>query len=405
MYEEITQEYLLRRMLDTARSAASARGESLDTREGSMLWYGSAPASVEAENLYIQLGFILNETFGDTASRPYLIQRAAERGLSPKPASAAVGRGVFGPAGVVVPVDTRFRLEGYYWRVTGQDEEGYLLTCETAGADPNGYTGDLIPVEYVQGLETAQLTEIVIPGEDEENTEAFRARYLASFDMISFGGNVADYLEKVRAQPGVGGVKVYAAWNGNINPADFNVPEGFDAWFSSLEADEAIKAWLVAVSTTAKDGLLTVGGAVRVIIQGADYKAPSAELIEQVQTALDPEQNHGEGLGLAPIGHVVTVRGVEEVPVSVTAILEYDAEWSWEAIRSYVEAEVEAYLLELSKRWQDESGLIVRVAELTARILGLEGVRDVISLTLNGEAQNVTLTGNQIPAKGEVHGA
>ena len=79
MYEGITYEALLNRMLENALSVNS----NLDTREGSIVWYGNAPAAVELQNLYIALDTVLNETFADTASRDYLILRASERGYHP----------------------------------------------------------------------------------------------------------------------------------------------------------------------------------------------------------------------------------------------------------------------------------------------------------------------------------
>ena len=48
---------------------------------------------------------IWNATFADTAPRDYLILRAAERGLSPKPATYAVLRADFNQS---VPIGTRF---------------------------------------------------------------------------------------------------------------------------------------------------------------------------------------------------------------------------------------------------------------------------------------------------------
>ena len=86
MYEAQTYEAILSRML---QKALSING-NLDTREGSLVWCGDAPAAVELQNLYIALDTVLNETFADTATRPYLILRAAERGLKPQPASPAV---------------------------------------------------------------------------------------------------------------------------------------------------------------------------------------------------------------------------------------------------------------------------------------------------------------------------
>lgn len=86
MYEAQTYEAILSRMLQKALSI----NDNLDTREGSLVWCGDAPAAVELQNLYIALDTVLNETFADTATRPYLILRAAERGLKPQPASPAV---------------------------------------------------------------------------------------------------------------------------------------------------------------------------------------------------------------------------------------------------------------------------------------------------------------------------
>lgn len=80
----------------------------------------------------------------------------------------------------------------------------YEITCETAGEAGNDYTGTVIPIEYVDGLETCSISAVVIPGEDEEDTEVFRQRYMDSLNAQAFGGNRADYLEKVNAIPGRG---------------------------------------------------------------------------------------------------------------------------------------------------------------------------------------------------------
>ena len=44
----------------------------------------------------------------------------------------------------------------------------------------------MVPIEYIRGLQTAELTEILIPGEEEEETESLRQRYFASFDETAF---------------------------------------------------------------------------------------------------------------------------------------------------------------------------------------------------------------------------
>ena len=106
MYEAQTYEAILSRML---QKALSING-NLDTREGSLVWCGDAPAAVELQNLYIALDTVLNETFADTATRPYLILGAAERGLKPQPASPAVLQLSITPTTLHLPMNTRFSI-------------------------------------------------------------------------------------------------------------------------------------------------------------------------------------------------------------------------------------------------------------------------------------------------------
>lgn len=202
MYEDKTYEAILQEKL--ARVASS-----LDKREGSIIFDALAPNSLESAMIYVALDTVLNETFADTASRDYLIMRCAERGITPLPATCAVGIGEFS---MDVPIGSRFSCDKYNWTVTERISAGqFYLTCETVGADPNGYTGLLIPIEYIDGLKTAELTSIAIHGEDEEETEALRLRYLNSFANQSYGFNRAQYIAVVEALPGVGGCKPYRA--------------------------------------------------------------------------------------------------------------------------------------------------------------------------------------------------
>lgn len=405
MYEDITYEGLLASML----TAALADQPGLDAREGSVLWYGQAPAAVEAQNLYIQLDTVLNETFADTASRPYLIRRAAERGLTPKPASCALIRGEFLPETLEIPLGTRFNLGEVNYAVEEKLEPGsYSLRCETAGTVGNDVPGDLIPVEYVSGLQSAAAQELLIPGTDEEETEAFRSRYLASFVSQAFGGNEADYREKVGAIAGVGGVKVYRAWNGNLSPNDLRPPEEWESWFSALPEDtpESVAQWLENISRAAAEDLLTTGGVVRLVILDSTFSPPSAELVEQVQQTVDPQDEAGEGKGLAPIGHVVLVEGVTGREVEISASFVYEDSWNWEACRPYLEQAAHDYLLSLRKTWADASqGLTVRISALESAFLACPGILDVTGTTLCGEAANLLLAENEVPVEGTLYGS
>jgi len=401
MYEAQTYETILARMLQKVLTVNS----NLDTREGSMVWLGNAPAAVELQNLYIALDTVLNETFADTASRDYLILRAKERGLSPQPASPAVLQLSITPTTLQLALNTRFSIGELNYYVSAEQGEGlYEITCETDGEAGNDYTGTVIPIEYVEGLETCTVTAILIPGEDEEDTEVFRQRYFDSLNAQAFGGNKIDYIEKVNAIAGVGGVKVYRAWNSDIKPADMIPPDGTEDWISGLsDVPTEVKTWLDTVYAAAKDSKLTVGGTVKLVIIDSTFSAPSTVLVNQVQTAIDPTQNAGEGVGIAPIGHVVKVEGVSEESVNLSFSLYYQKGWTWDDVSSYVAEAINEYFLELAKGWADsEEALVVRISQIESRILGITGILDIAGTKINEEAANHTLPLDRIPVLGTI---
>lgn len=401
MYEAQTYESILARMLQKALSINS----NLDTREGSLVWYGDAPAAVELQNLYIALDTVLNETFADTATRPYLILRAAERGLSPQPASPAILQMAITPTTLFLPLNTRFSIGELNYYVSADRGSGnYELTCETAGEAGNNYTGTVIPIEYVDGLETCKITSVLVPGEDEEDTELFIQRYLNSLNAQAFGGNQIDYIEKVNAIPGVGGVKVYRAWNGNLKPANMIPPKEAEAWIEGLSGvPEPVKLWLDTVYAAAKNNMFTVGGTVKLVVINSTFTVPSPTLVEQVQTAVDPLQNAGEGVGIAPIGHVVRVEGVQEETVDLGFALYYQRGWSWEDVSGYVTEAINGYFLELAQSWADQDeALVVRISQIESRLLGITGIMDIANTTINEKAANHTLALDHIPVLGSL---
>ena len=401
MYEHITYETLLRQMLEKALSF----NRNLDTREGSMVWLGNAPAAVELQNLYIAMDTVLRETFADTASREYLILRAAERGLSPYPASPAVLELSITPVDLALSMGSRFSIgDCNYFVSASRDENGkYEITCETAGESGNEYGSVVIPIEYIKGLETCMVTALLIPGENEEDTEAFRQRYFDSLRAQAFGGNRADYMQKVSAIPGVGGVKVYRPWNGDIRPAELIPPEGTEEWVKSVQASEPIKHWLNQVFSAAADTKLTVGGTVKLVIADSTGGKPSEKLIELVQTTMDPTQNAGEGVGLAPIGHVVQVSGVEQEAIDLTLKLTYQEEWKWEDVASYVTDTITAYFKEVAQTWsKQEQPLVIRVSQIESRILDVQGIMDIADTQINGMAANYILKLDHIPQLGTI---
>ena len=405
LFEDQTYENLL-------ANAMARVSSTFDKREGSMVYNGVAPSMAELAQLYIGLDFVFTATYIATAPRDYLIERAKDRGLSPKAASTAVFRAEFN---IEVPVGSRFSCEELNFivteRMTGEDTEtglSHKVTCETAGSAANDCAGDLIPIEYIAGLTTAKLVELLIPGDDEEDTEVFRQRILDAVQSQAFGGNQADYIEKVKAMPGISAVKVHPVWNGDIAPSTLIPDATVTAWYTSAIAglSEPVAAWLTAVYTAALNKRLTVGGTVKLVLLASNNTAPSETLIDEVQTAVDPTENAGEGLGLAPIGHVVHVTGVEPVPVSITLNLTYASGWNWEAIKSYVEAVIDGYFAELAGTWATSDHLTVRISQIESRILSecSDMITDIADTQINGKEENLVLGADSIPVRGDING-
>ena len=354
MYNTETFEVILRRML--ARVAAK-----FDKREGSIIYDALAPASVEFQNLYIALENVLSEVFADTASREYLIKHCAERGLSPKEASRAIVRGRFTPATVDV-LGKRFSHEDFNYTVTEKIADGlYYLTCETYGSEPNSVTGQLIPIDYVPGLQTAEIINIAIVGEDVEDTETLRARYFASLKSEAFGGNKIDYEQKIMSISGVGGVKVYsgAEWNG--------------------------------------------GGTVKCVIIDSDHGVPTEELVDKVQTVIDPETNSGEGKGMAPIGHFVTIVAAYNTVINIDTVLTYKSGYSWDSVKHNVFTAVDEYLASLNALWSTSDAVRVRIAQIESRILNVPGVLDIRDTMINGKEENLEVDKDSLVSRGKIN--
>lgn len=355
MYESQTYDAILQRMLDRVPA-------DVDKREGSVIYDALAPAAVEMAQMYAELGINYNLSFADTATGDYLSRRTAEHGVNRKAATAARRLGLFFASGDVpldVPIGTRLSASGVNYAVTERLEAGrYELACEAAGMIGNQYFGALLPIDYVPDLARAELSDIRVPGQEEETDEALRARFMTAINEQPFGGNVADYLQMVGGLDGVGGVKVFPAWQG--------------------------------------------GGTVKCTIIDSGYNAPTSGLVDEVQTVIDPVVNAGQGAGYAPIGHSVTIAGVTAVPIDATTTLTLSTGYTLGQVEEDIKAAIEAYLLSLRQSWASNSGLIVRVAQLESRVLGVEGVADISGTTLNGVAANAELRAEEIPVIGTV---
>jgi uncharacterized phage protein gp47/JayE len=198
---------------------------------------------------------------------------------------------------------------------------------------------------------TRRAAERGIIAKEGETEEQLRRRYIQSLSGQPFGGNIADYIQKAGALPGVGGVKVEPAWQGP--------------------------------------------GTVRLVITGGDMLNPDEALLAAVRQAIDPAP--GQGRGIAPIGHTVTVQGAALLHIDISFKLAFQPGYSYEMVAGPVSEAAGGYFEELRRVWPAADRLVVRASALEQRFLSLPGVADVNDLRLNNSPGNIILLPNQLP--------
>lgn len=395
LYEDKTYENLM-------EEALSRVDDMYDKREGSMIFNGNAPCLAEMAQVYIAIDFLLDSFYIHSAPREYLIKRAADHQIYPQEATPAVFKAEFN---IDVPIGTRFSVEDLNFFVKEKLEETsehklyYAVECETPGRLANSYSGRMISIEYVEGLSSAELIECIVPGEDAEETEVFRKRVLELLKSIAFGGNRADYKQWVHKINGVQAVKVYPVWNENIAPSSLIPSSAVSNWYESTinTLPEEVKNWLSAVYTAAKLKKLTVGGTVKLVVMGAD-NTTTPELVNLVQETVDPVEATGEGKGIAPIGHVVSVFPVQESEITIATKI-ICKKSRFEDIKDDLIAVINEYFDELKDKWEDAERLIIRISHIESRIMTAlaDYVEDISETHINGGADNLTLEAEQIP--------
>lgn len=367
---QYTYDEILQQLLDRVP-------DMFDKRDTSPIQTAAGMAAYGLEQYYINLAEAERQGLIQTATGEQLDMLSIIAGTTRYQASPAVRLGIFN---IAVPIGSRFSTingeDSIDFQVTavtsGEDEDSYYyqLTAETAGTIGNEYTGPILPITAIPGLTSAQITDILVPGDDTETDEAYRERVYEALNDRPFGGNIAAYRQEILAIDGVGAVQVYPTWNG--------------------------------------------GGTVKCVILGADTFLPaSPTLIENVQNAIDPPPNQGLGLGMAPIGAQVTIATATEVQIDITATLLLASGYNIEQVRQAVQQQLENYLLSVRQEWDTnisatgvEYAANVYVARITAAIVGATGVVNVNALTVNGENQDIELTETgtvqQIPVLGTV---
>lgn len=342
MYGEKTYENIMESML-------ARIGDDMDKREGSIIYDATAAVAYQLAQTYFLLENYLDLVFPDTSAGEYLDRFAASFHLARKMPVKAVRYGLFDRE---VPKGARFSTAGevslvFAVRDFVKEENGgytYLLECETSGIAGNDCSGSLIPIQYLEGLGRAELGGVKTPGTEEETDESLRERFFAKVRRPSTSGNVYDYYNWAMSCQGVGAAKVFPLSDGP--------------------------------------------GTVKVVIANGDQAAADEDLLKRVWDFIE---------GVRPIGASVSVVSAVERAVNVNAKVRLAAGTNLGRAQKEFEQAVEAYLKKNSFTASEVS--LARTGNL---LMGVAGVEDYLDLMLNGEAENVRLSDEEIAVAGAV---
>ena len=347
----MTYETIIARMI----ARITDKYPQVDTREGSMVFNAVAAAAMELAIMYEELDNVLRESFVETATREYILMACEEMGIDITVFNATAG--IFkGEFNIPIELSSRWNMGLYNYIVVEELEQEnnlyiYKLQCETVGTEPNGFIGDLTPIDEVNGdLTIARISECIVEGEDETSDDDIRQYYFDYVNSVAIDGNVSQYEQWCRDYNGIGGFKIFPLWNG---------------------------------ANTVKVSILNVSN-----------HAASEELIAEFQEYLDPGIT-GMGDGIAPIGAFVTVSTATEIPLNITANVSLKDGYTE---TTSIEPTLEKYLSELAYETSRISYMGVGAA-----IMNAEGVDFVTNLLINGSSNDITLGNEEIPILGSTN--
>ncbi len=334
--------------------------DTLDKREGSIIYDAIAPAAYAMAELNMNLYQVLIQAYAQTAEGEFLDLKAAERGIKRYSATFTRVLAEFwneDNLAFSISVGDRFAsigAEPIFYVASKVETNGTAeLIAEIAGEDANNYTGQILPVTPQNGLAGASIKNVSVPARDAESDGMLRERLFDQEAISNFGGNVSDYIAYAREIESVGAIQVYPTWNG--------------------------------------------GGTVKVVVVNNVMQVPNQTLLNEVQEVIDPLDTQGNGYGIAPIGHRVTVTAPKLKTVNVSASVTVTPSHTLTDLQDIITESVIDYFEDLRDEWGKLSitgrgySQIIYRSQILAKMLQVPGVINVSNLMLDGEDEDIIL--------------
>lgn len=329
---------------------------NLDKSEGSFIWDILSPVIIELNISAIWAQQVLERGFAQTTFGPYLDLRAAEHGVTRRPAVKATGRVIFtGNPGTVIPVGTQVSTIGsrtasvvvFITTKEAQIGESGTVSVDIEALEP-GTSGNVgagmivgIPVS-IAGITSVINEEPTTGGVGAESDESLLQRLLERARLPATSGNAAHYMLWARDVPGVGKVKVFPLHDGP--------------------------------------------GTVKVVVVDVNSQPVSPELLQAVYEHI--EQNR-------PIGAAVTVEPAPAVTINVTAKVVLSAGYTLQEVQTEFNKRLAQYFAEIAL-----AQTYVSYANVGSILFNTPGVTDYTNLLLNGGTNNIDLGVDGVPVVG-----
>lgn len=356
-YESETFDTIMERML-------ARLPDDIDKSEGSPVYDMLASAAIELEQAYMEMDNVINLAFADTTYGEYLDRRAAEQGLTRKPAVAATGEvTVTGPEGTSIPAGTVFATNDdspvYFETTVDVVLSGGSTTISVQAQSP-GVLGNVdagkITVTVGELADVISVTndEPTAGGIDEESDDELLARYIEKVSTPITSGNKYQYESWAKSIAGVSDAKCFPLWNGP--------------------------------------------GTVKVVLVDEEKRSPSQSIIDAVTDYIESQR---------PVGANVTVVGVTEVSIDISADLTLQDGVSIDDVKTEITNNLTSYFKTVA--FADDSvdtvaanDGVVRYSQIANAIYDATGVIDYANLKVNGGTANIVLGDEEVPVVGAV---
>ncbi|MHB1702420.1 MAG: baseplate J/gp47 family protein [Acidobacteriaceae bacterium] len=352
----------------TMMASVQANNSSLtDFNIGSVLYTILYAIAVAVDMLNAAIYNVQQQAYLSSAIGSNLDLKAADYGITRKPAVAAIGpmnmikniaanTNIDIPAGSLITTVPQPGQTTVQWETTadatflsGSTSAVVQVQCTTPGSIGNIPAGtQLLIASAVPGIDGVTITTALTNGIDQESDASLRQRALNSFKGLAIG-TYPWYQQQALSVSGVASASVVNSYSGQSN-------------------------------------------SVGVYITGPNNTLPTSTLISQVQTLLNNS---------APMIDQPTVVSPAQLTVNVAVTVTYSAGNSQSAVQTAVQTAIDTYINGLGLAAQKTVGWVYP-SQMVTTALAQTGVVDAGGVTLNGGTAAVVVSASQLPLPGTV---